>query len=497
MDIYPNSPTHTEELIDLIEKNAPGENKDPNTEIIMQLISKHDPSLMLEGVRYYLNESDITNRQQYYWRDGKKIIDSEGVKPNNKIPHGWHKLLVDQKTQYLVGKPITFGSKNKTLLKYVNELADEEFDDTMNELVKNASNKGIEWLHPFINEEGEFDYVIFPAEEIIAVYDNTKSRRLLYAIRYYKIEDFEGNEQKKVELYTTDKVYYYVEENGGLVLDYSYGEENPVSYFYTVNKEENTKEGYGWGRVPLIPFRNNTESVSDLTFYKRLIDNYDKIVSDNANSFDEIQELIYILRGYNGEDLSEFVDNLRYYRAVKVDGEGSGVDTLSSDVPIDSADKHLDRLEDNIFRFGQGVNNSPDKFGNSPSGVALENLYTLLDLKANAAERKFRKALQEFFWFFTEFLRIKKMGDFNYKEIQMTFNRTKITNQLEKVQMVNQSPDVSRETRLAHHPFVDDVEAELERIEDETAEYGKTLSSLAAADDQSEDEEGGEEDEPE
>lgn len=121
MDIYPNSPTHTEELIDLIEKNAPGENKDPNTEIIMQLISKHDPSLMLEGVRYYLNESDITNRQQYYWRDGKKIIDSEGVKPNNKIPHGWHKLLVDQKTQYLVGKPITFGSKNKTLLKYVNE----------------------------------------------------------------------------------------------------------------------------------------------------------------------------------------------------------------------------------------------------------------------------------------------------------------------------------------------------------------------------------------
>ncbi|EQM28476.1 phage portal protein [Bacillus licheniformis] len=491
MDIYPLSPTHGEELINLIKASAPDSIEEPNTQVLEQLISKHDPTDMLEGVEYYLNEGEITSRQQYFWKDGKKVVDTDGVKPNNRIGHSWHKLLVDQKTQYLVGKPITFGSSNKKLLEYVNVLADEEFDDTMNELVKNASNKGLEWLHPFINEEGEFDYVILPAEEIIAVYDSTKYHRLLYAVRVYEIEDFEGNKQQKVELYTDDKVYYYVEEDGQLVLDFSNGEENPVSYFYTINKESNEKVGYGWGRVPLIPFRNNTESVGDLKFYKTLIDNYDRIVSDNANSFEEIQELIYILRDYNGEDLSEFVDNLRYYKAIKVSGEG-GVDTLTTEIPIDSADKHLDRLEDNIFRFGQGVNNSPDKFGNAPSGVALENLYALLDLKANATERKFRKALQEFFWFFTEFLRIKKLGEFDYKEIQMTFNRSKITNQLEKVQMINQSPDLSRETRLAYHPFVDDVEAELERIETEETEYGKNLSSLAA-----EDEEGGDEDESE
>ncbi|MDI5790877.1 hypothetical protein PO124_28095 [Bacillus licheniformis] len=40
--------------------------------------------------------------------------------------------------------------------------------------------------------------------------------------------------------------------------------------------------------------------------------------------------------------------------------------------------------------------------------------------------------------------------------------------------------------------IVDDVEAELERIETEETEYGKNLSSLAA-----EDEEGGDEDESE
>nr|WGD74466.1 phage portal protein [Bacillus subtilis] len=59
-------------------------------------------------------------------------------------------------------------------------------------------------------------------------------------------------------------------------------------------------------------------------------------------------------------------------------------------MPIDSANTHLDRLEENIYRFGQGVNNNPDKVGNSPTNVAIKNLYSLLDLKANEAERKFR-----------------------------------------------------------------------------------------------------------
>ncbi|MDI5790874.1 hypothetical protein PO124_28080 [Bacillus licheniformis] len=92
MDIYPLSPTHGEELINLIKASAPDSIEEPNTQVLEQLISKHDPTDMLEGVEYYLNEGEITSRQQYFWKDGKKVVDTDGVKPNNRIGHSWHKL---------------------------------------------------------------------------------------------------------------------------------------------------------------------------------------------------------------------------------------------------------------------------------------------------------------------------------------------------------------------------------------------------------------------
>lgn len=369
-------------------------------------------------------------------------------------------------------------------MKLVNDFVNEDFDDVMNELLKNASNKGSEWLHPFVDEDGKFDFIRIPAEEVIAVYDTTKKRKLLYAIRYYDVKNIDDEYTRKVELYTDEQIFYYVMHDGALVLDFEY-ERNPESHFYLGNA------GYGWGKVPLVEFKNNEEGVSDLVFYKDLIDQYNSNISNNANTFDEMQEIIYELINYS-DDLSEFVTNLRHYKAVAV-GEGGGFNMKTAEIPMDSSNSHLDRLEENIYRFGQGVNNNPDKVGNSPTNVAIKNLYSLLDLKANEAERKFRPALHAFFWFFTEYLRMTGQGEYDHTLLQMTFNRSRMTNELEEVQMGNQSTDLSKETRLAHHPWVDDVEAEMKRIESEEIEYRNSMPPLTDV----ETDVGGDEDEPE
>ncbi|KDE26691.1 phage portal protein, SPP1 family [Bacillus safensis FO-36b] len=483
--MYPTSPTHTEELIKIIKDSAETSDKLPDTTILQKLIDKHavERDQMLEGVAYYLNQADIKKRVRYYYKHGVKMVDTD--KPNNRISHNWHKLLVQQKVQYLLGKPITFNAEDETFLAVVNDFIDEDFDDCMQELLKNASNKGKEWLHPFVDEEGNFDYLRIPAEEVIPIYDSTKKRSLLYAIRYYDVKNIEDEITRKVELYTDEQIFYYVEHNGSLIQDFEY-EKNPESHFY--DKEGN---GYGWGKVPLIEFKNNEEGVSDLIFYKDLIDQYNNNISNNANTFDEMQDLIYVLRNFAGQDLSEFTTNLRHYKAVEVSGDG-GLEMKSAEIPMDSANSHLDRLEENIYRFGQGVNNNPDKVGNSPTNVAIKNLYSLLDLKANEAERKFRPALSAFFWFFTEYLKMTGQGEYDPTLLQMTFNRSRMTNELEQVQMSNQSTDLSRETRIANHPWVDDVEAELKRIEAEEAEYRNSMPPLTEI----EPEAGGDEDEP-
>jgi SPP1 family phage portal protein len=54
--------------------------------------------------------------------------------------------------------------------------------------------------------------------------------------------------------------------------------------------------------------------------------------------------------------------------------------------------------------FGMGVDPDTDKFGNSPSGVALKFLYSLLDLKCDVLERKMKTSLREFLWFITDYI---------------------------------------------------------------------------------------------
>ena len=77
---------------------------------------------------------------------------------------------------------------------------------------------------------------------------------------------------------------------------------------------------------------------------KELIDNYDKVTSGLANDLEEIQDSIYVLKGYQGTDSSEFMNNLRYYKLIKVDEDG-GVDKLELHIPIEAKNSHLKRLE--------------------------------------------------------------------------------------------------------------------------------------------------------
>jgi len=460
--------------------------KKPDIKLIKKLIAEHDTTKMREGIRYYENENDILKRKRYAVIEGVKQIDED--KPNNRIPHGWHKLLVDQKTAYLVGNPINFSTQDEKLLHHINHYLGEKFDDIANELVKNASNKGKEWLHPYIDEDGEFDFVITPAEQCIPIYEDKRQTKLEYMIRYYPIV-LNDKDVLQVELWSKEDVTYYILEGRNLYFDLT-EPVNPASHFYFVKNEQET--GYGWGKVPFIPFRNNEQEKSDLHYYKQLIDAFDQRVSDNQNSFEEIQELIYVLKGYEGQSLSEFMRNLKYYKAVNVDEHG-GVETIQGEVPMTSIDSHLDRLRESIFTFGQGVDVQTDKFGNAPSGIALKFLYSLLDLKCDTLERKFRVGLQELMWFLCEYLLMAGHGEYDYKSVDFTFKRSVMYNDLENAQIAQQSKGIiSDETIVANHPWVDNLELEMDRLKAQR-EREDGLIDLDDANNEPEDDDNGDE----
>lgn len=445
-------------------------------EIIMDFIQEHDTTDMQTGVRYYNNDNDIRKRNIYYWKDGVRVVDE--TRKNNRLPHNWHKLLVDQKANYLVGNPVTFAARNLTeeekestddeeFVEKINDLLAEKFDDDIWELCKDASNKGLAWLHPFIDEEGNFDYAVVDAMEVVPIWETTRQRKLVAVIRYYILK-VNGQDRIRAEYWTREGVQYYQEsEDGKLVLEKEEGH-----FLYN-------GEWQSWGKVPFIAFKNNEEMVSDLQAYKDLIDAYDRAVSDLDNTLEEIQEAVLVLKGYRGQNLDELHENLRYHKAVSVDGQG-GVEYLTAEIPIQAKKEHLDRLEENIYTFGQGVNTKTDRFGTAPSGVALKFMYALLDMKADKTERKFKKALREFLWFIAEYFKYAEKKEYDYRAIQITFNKSSIINEAEKIQSATISKGlISDETIIANHPWVENPQEELRRLEEQKQQaqdlYGTRL----------------------
>ena len=138
---------------------------------------------------------------------------------------------------------------------------------------------------------------------------------------------------------------------------------------------------HNFGRVPFIPFFNNGFHRDDLTPIKGLIDTYDKNVQRFYKRPRRYTGDIFVLSGYEGESLSEFLTQLKKYKTIKLDSEegaSGGLSTLTIDIPVEAREKMLQMTRKSIFEQGKGIDPDPQNFGNS-SGTALKYLYSLLE----------------------------------------------------------------------------------------------------------------------
>jgi len=438
-------------------------------EIIKIFIDEFNTSperqLMIKGEKYYKVENDILERKMIRYEDDQPLVDE--TKTNNKLAHGFMHTLVDDKVNYLLVKPYTLICDDKNYLKAVSDTLGKRFQKKFAQLGTEASNKGIAWLHVYIDADGNFKTMKIPSEQCIPVWIDNDHEELQAFIRYYDVETYEGKEKKivtKIEYWTSETVDYYVMQNGEVILDAEMylDEENSYEGHFKVGNEPGS-----WNRVPFIPFKNNDMELPDLQFVKTLIDDYDRTRSDISNLLTDVKNVIFALKGYGGENLSDFMRDLSYYRAVKLDEDG-GLDKIESTINIEAAKEHYETLKKDIYDFGQGVDKSSDKLGNSPSGIALKFMYSGLDLKCNAMEDNFKWAFEQLLYFVNMYMEITNQP-VSDKEITIVFNRDIAINESQAIaDCQNSKGIISDKTIVANHPWVEDVESELKQIDEES-----------------------------
>ncbi len=410
--------------------------------------------------RYYQNKNDILFIDKH-----KDESESPLRNADNRIPSNFHGLLVNQKASFMFTAPPLFDIGNDAANKRITDVLGDEYAKTCKDLCINASNSSVAWLHYWKNEKGEFEYGVVDSKQVIPVWSKSLKKKLFGVLRIYLDIDDDGESYTVYEYWSDSECQAFRRKTENAV-DEGLEEYQMFTTFMedTQSSELSNTFKHDYESVPFIPFFNNNINTDDLVNIKKLIDTYDKVFSGFVNDLEDIQEIIFILSGYGGTDLKEFIHDLKEFKAIKVDAdEGSGVSALTINIPVEAREKLLTITRKAIFEQGQGVDTQPDSYGDK-SGEALKFMYSVLELKAGLMQTEFELAFGTFIKAICKYLKT------DGKSITQTWTRTAIKSDTELADIAQKSSGIiSRKTIVKNHPWVEDPEQEMKQIEEEEA----------------------------
>lgn len=440
----------------------------PQEQFLVECIKEYRDSEVFRtmeiGKNYFFNKNDIIHRERFYIDRKGEPVKTE-LLSNTKLAHPFMRKLVNQKVNYLLSRDFTIRGSEQ-YIQQLNNYFDDKFRLTLVNTGKESVRCGVAWMQVYYNKDGELKFKHIPSNEIIPFWHDSEHTELDAVIRVYEIEEYAVDKIEKriyemIEYYTPEGLWKYkrLKAGGSLIsLSTTDGEGH-----FKVVKDDETEIDATWQKVPFVAFKYNMEEVSLINWIKSLIDDYDKQTSDNSNNLADVPNSIKVIKGYEDNDKEEFSKNLSIFRNVFV-GEGGDVTSLNSELDMDGADIHLNRLRKDIFEFGGGVD-TVEKDLREVAGVALRFQYADLDMDCAEMAQQFRYSMRQLQWFINQDLQAK--GEkFDDKDSDIIFNTDVILNETETINNITLSKDIiSQKTLLQNHPWVKSVDEEMRDIE--------------------------------
>lgn len=460
------------------------------------------------GDRYFKIGNDILSKDlsAYTIYDQKQkinVVKHNTHKSNQKIAHSFYTKQVNQKKVYIAGKPIiiTYSSpavdngntkeKDKKITEVVWNSLGFNFEKLIKNRVKEASNKAVAWIHPNYRN-GKLVFDKYKTEECIPIYDNETETYLVGFIHFYEITDLTVKPVQKikyVEYWDDKEVSYYIEtknSDGSSYFVEDVSREKPGCHWKTEIFDVSTRnlkriEKHSWGRVPFVCVENNEEHINDLEPIKNLIDAYDLINSNFVNTVEDLKEIVWLISGYGAEDLLALIENLKVNGVARTNDTNGKIDAKLLEIPYEARQALLKGIKELIYEFGRAVDTSnKELIGNAPSGISLEFLYTDLDMKADDMIPSLKTAIYECIWYVLQDLQRRGIitEQINEFDFNIEFNKSRIFNEVERSSALSNDTVLSTRTKLEKHPWCDDVDLEMQRLEEEQEEKMKMQSKI-------------------
>ena len=388
------------------------------------------------GQRYYEANHDIKDFRIFFINaDGN--LQEDTLKSNIKISHPFLTELIDQKVQYM------FSGKDAYIRSDIPELQNElderfnfndEFNAELEELLTGASSKGFEYMYAY---KGQDEKTAFKCADSLGVVEVRKSETddgCEYIIYHYIDRIGKDNQKiRRIQVWDETQTWYYVQEdNGGIILDDSV-EINPRPHILFKEGKDERLHYDGYGFIPFFRLDNCKKQFSDLKPIKSLIDDYDLMSCGLSNNIQDTNEALYVVKGFQGDNLDELMFNTRGKKHIGVDEDG-GVEVMTTDIPYEARKIKLELDEKNIYRFGMGFNSAQLGDGNI-TNIVIKSRYALLDLKCNKMEKRLKQFMRKLLKVVLKEINDTEGTDYQMKDLYFDFQREVMTNAQDNAQI--------------------------------------------------------------
>lgn len=365
-------------------------------------------------------------------------IKTINVNVNCFLYTNYFKLLVKQKKNYLLAK------EPEIALNQTNVITVNKVTDTLGKALFNASLDTRTWLHFFVNDNNQLDWIFVHDKEIIPIYDKY-NKNISSIIRYYEFE----KDTMMVEIWNKSGVKfetYFKNEIKSSEEKFHYEEEK------IYNKKSEGIEGKNLPFVPFIPLFNNEDRESDLDGIKDLIDMYNSINSGLVDNINVFQEMLVKLKGFTGntEQLETIRENMQKYKMVGIPnggGDNADMEYMAVEIPIEARRVLTDILKENIFKIGQGIDYDRLTGESNITNLVMKIRFSGIDMKANESELQLKI-------FYEKFIDCINLFYTSNIDKTITFNRSMLFNESDIIDDCLKSMNLlDLETVINNHPW--------------------------------------------
>lgn len=382
------------------------------------------------GLRYYEGKHDIKDYKMYYV-DGDGKLQEDKIRSNIKISHPFFTELVDQQVQYMLSSDKPFmRSDDEKLQAALDDYFGDEFKTELQECLTGCIAKGFENMYAYKSESGKTRFMTADSMGVVEVWGKDTDDGCDYVIYYYTDRIEKGNKViTRIQVWDKDATTYYVQNGTGKVeLDNS-EKINPrphITYKKTGDENLYYEGNGGYGFIPFFRLDNNRKQASGLNPIKALIDDYDLMACGLSNNLQDIGEGLYVVKGFQGADLDEMIQNIKVKRHVGVNSDGD-VEIRTINIPYEARKVKLELDEKNIYRFGMGFNSTQVGDGNI-TNIVIKSRYALLDLKSDKLEIRLKKFLRQMLKVVLDEINRELQTNYKMKDVQIVLEREVITN---------------------------------------------------------------------